>query len=716
VAASSRALKDPYRWRASSWATSAQWARWENVGLAPTLDLSDLVLNWTDRRVVDLDARGAITSIEIERTVEGASTLTLVLRDPGGLLFSTWAKRMRARVADSKKARNRSPREVDEGWEPMLAPELIGRAMQVTLDGATFRLVAVAYAHQGEELTLTFEDRIVYLLRRKKGERRASRAKVTRAQFILSLLREVTLIKPPFVCPDLLVRQPIDNPDSGGSSQRAAPRSSTAALRAASSSSSALADPSATGGFASGANLTVKGKPASAAQRKRMEGILSEAQRLDCSADVMAACLACATQESVMGEQAGQTGNDDTGLMQQGRNWIPAADTMNPGLVTNAFLLSGTPQAKGHGTAPGWLKKHGSLKAVPGGFEAAIKAVQVSVGGYAPWEAESKRAVRAWGGSPSAESEAGGGGTYAKSYQFAREADEDSWTAIQRLAEEVGWRCFVVGSAVYYMSEEQLFRRRPRYELTAASDALLDLTYDVDWGKPVSEATLTVALDRWGAPPGAVILLSGFGPPDGRWLITGVRRNWFEPTAEVTIKQPGKQKLEPASERASRAQSAVEGGGGEGSVAADGSATGRAYAEAKAISDRNLPYIWGGGHARAGTADAGTNTPSKNSGPPPGFDCSGYVVACLAAAGLGFRPGAPGAGSGQLMSWGEPGPGERMTVWANAGHTFIEFKGVGSGKFADTSREAAPPSDRGPRLRTGSRSTAGFVARHWRGT
>jgi len=700
------------RYRASTWKSDAQWARWENVGLAPTLDLTDLVLNWTDRRVTDLEARGAITSLELERSVEGASTLTMVLRDPGGRLFSQWARRMRPKVVPLKS--RRQPVDVDEGWEPMLGPDVVGRAMQVTLDGAVFRLVAVSYSHAGQELTLTFEDRIVYLLRRKKGQRRASRASVTRAQFILSLIREIKLVRPPFVCPELDVRQRIDS--ASASSEQQAGRSTTQALRAASNGSSSAASEPGQGGFAAGAKLTVKGKPASAAQRGRMEGILAEAGRLGCSADVMAACLACATQESVMGEQVSMTGNDDVGIMQQGRNWIPASDVMDPVLVTNAFLLSGTPQAKGKGTAPGWLKKHGSLKSLPGGFTAAITAVQVSVGGYGAWEAESKRAVRAWGGASSAESDAAaGGGSYVKSYQFAREANEDSWAAIQRLAEEVGWRCFVVGEAVYYMSEEDLFRRRPRYEITQESELLLDLAYDVDWGKPVSEATITVALDRWGAPPGAVVLLSGFGPPDGRWLITSVRRDWFQPTAEVTIKQPGKEKLEPAAERSSRAQSAIE-GGGSGGERADSSATGRAYAEAKAISDRSLPYIWGGGHARCGTADAGTNTPSKNSGPPPGFDCSGYVCAILAAAGLGFQPGSPATTSGGLMSWGEPGPGERMTVWANSGHTFIEFQGMGNGKFADTGRNAAPPADRGPRLRMGTRSTAGFVARHWRGT
>jgi len=70
----------------------------------------------------------------------------------------------------------------------------------------------------------------------------------------------------------------------------------------------------------------------------------------------------------------------------------------------------------------------------------------------------------------------------------------------------------------------------------------------MDWGKKVSGATLRVNLDRWGGSPGATILLDGFGPPDGRWLITSVDRDWFSPEADITLVQPVKPKIEPAAE------------------------------------------------------------------------------------------------------------------------------------------------------------------------
>ena len=97
------------------------------------------------------------------------------------------------------------------------------------------------------------------------------------------------------------------------------------------------------------------------------------------------------------------------------------------------------------------------------------------------------------------------------------------------------------------------------------------------------------------------------------------------------------------------------------------------------------PYKWGGGHGKWRDT---------------GYDCSGSVSFALAAAGLLSGPLA----SGPLMSWGEPGKGKWVTIWANAGHVFLEVAGV---RF-DTSAARVT----GSRWSNDGRSTAGFVARH----
>ncbi len=97
------------------------------------------------------------------------------------------------------------------------------------------------------------------------------------------------------------------------------------------------------------------------------------------------------------------------------------------------------------------------------------------------------------------------------------------------------------------------------------------------------------------------------------------------------------------------------------------------------------PYKWGGGHGRF----------LDN-----GYDCSGSVSFALYAAGL---IGGPEVASG-LMHWGKPGKGKWITVYANAGHTYMEVAGI---RF-DTSGAKVT----GSRWQNDLRTNAGFVARH----
>jgi hypothetical protein len=131
--------------------------------------------------ITDLDARGALVSINVERTIEGGSTVTMKLADPKrASVRSRVARRIGARgKGAAARAAARHPVEVDEGWEPMLAPDTIGRAMEVELDGVVFRLVKVRYSSATQQAELTFEDRIVYWLKRKRASvaRRAARAR-----------------------------------------------------------------------------------------------------------------------------------------------------------------------------------------------------------------------------------------------------------------------------------------------------------------------------------------------------------------------------------------------------------------------------------------------------------------------------------------------------------------------------------------------------------
>jgi hypothetical protein len=102
----------------------------------------------------------------------------------------------------------------------------------------------------------------------------------------------------------------------------------------------------------------------------------------------------------------------------------------------------------------------------------------------------------------------------------------------------------------------------------------------------------------------------------------------------------------------------------------------------------HLPYRFGGGH---GTFE------------DTAYDCSGSLSFVFAAAGLLNTT----MTSGSLESWGQPGPGKWITVFANAGHTFMYVAGLrfDTVALAETGSRWSNRSANEPDLRT-------FAVRH----
>jgi len=98
------------------------------------------------------------------------------------------------------------------------------------------------------------------------------------------------------------------------------------------------------------------------------------------------------------------------------------------------------------------------------------------------------------------------------------------------------------------------------------------------------------------------------------------------------------------------------------------------------------PYVWGGGHGSFFDT---------------GYDCSGTVSFALHYAGLLSAP----TDSRSLMSFGAPGSGRWMTIYARNGHTWMVIAGL----RLDTTGFYG---DEGPRWRTDGRAPWGFEARH----
>jgi hypothetical protein len=103
------------------------------------------------------------------------------------------------------------------------------------------------------------------------------------------------------------------------------------------------------------------------------------------------------------------------------------------------------------------------------------------------------------------------------------------------------------------------------------------------------------------------------------------------------------------------------------------------------------PYVYGGGHGR-NAGEIWTDS---------AYDCSGSVSYALAAAGYLDGPETSGA----LETFGKPGPGKWVTIYANAGHTFMVVAGL---RFDTSGRQNTgtrwQPAD--------ARSYSGFTVRH----
>jgi peptidoglycan hydrolase-like protein with peptidoglycan-binding domain len=97
------------------------------------------------------------------------------------------------------------------------------------------------------------------------------------------------------------------------------------------------------------------------------------------------------------------------------------------------------------------------------------------------------------------------------------------------------------------------------------------------------------------------------------------------------------------------------------------------------------PYVYGGGHGRWDDR---------------GYDCSGSVSYVLHAAGL-LDQALP---SGDFTSWGEKGPGQWVTLYANSGHIYMVIAGL---RFDTSGRQQD-----GTRWHADLRSASGYTVVH----
>lgn len=600
------------------------------------VDVERLVLDLVRFQRHSVNIRDSVTAADVELSIDGAHQLTLVVRD-----------------SDRKLQRSGA----------------LKYAIDINVEGWWWRLVR--RSKSGDDLTLTFEPRIVAYLRAHKGRIKGTRGNITRAQFILRLIRMIKKQRIKFYCPELRKDQPIgkrprerdeqDRSDrrrpgidedyqlevQGDKHKITLPRYGTIKI--------GRGDHKLSGDVMRNLErvLTV------GAEGVEINGKLERA-----SIDVLIATVMCVLQES--GGKTSATNGVHVGLFQQNPKYWPG--TRDPETDSTAWYKAVIPKWKAN--------KHQKLYNL-------IESVQNSGQPfeYAKWQDEAEEVVAEF---------LGGDGTFTQSrevnkpYEFKVERDENFWATIVRLAEEVAWRAFTIKDKLYYISEEDLFKSKVRMRIKEGKNGVDRIDYDDDDRREVTECTVTCRMKMWDAPLGSVVRVEDGTPADGKYLVVSLRRSYFSPTGEITLRKPVEEKPEPPNDTKTVSRTI---GGQSGSArdriieiaeASMTSKTGfRYYSQAGALTSDPTPprgkrsdcSQWVRAvYLKAGCPDPGLNTweQSKNGrrtrNPRPGD--------------LMFPPGTGHVeiytGNGKTIGHGTP-PIDRATVAAWPGHYFVTF-------------------------------------------
>lgn len=221
----------------------------------------------------------------IERTMEGASTVTINVHDPD---------------------------------EDLLQSPILTRRPTLKLDELDFRFTK-ATSPGGDQLDLLFEDREVARMRGQEGPRKAFRDKLTRAEFVAQLFREADV---PLFVPELHVTQPIE---------------SARQARAGLADKETRREP----GLDGGSDVKVKGAGATPEQLKVIDRVLDVGMSLRANERVLVASVMTITQEATAKNLSYGDVSGYLGAFQQHSSWPgDARDIENA--ATNFFKRAPT--------------------------------------------------------------------------------------------------------------------------------------------------------------------------------------------------------------------------------------------------------------------------------------------------------------------------------------------------------------------------------------
>lgn len=558
----------------------------------------------------------AITSVSMSDTMKGASTLTIVLKDPEYDLIDSG-------FFDPNKDGKLDPIDIEypensEDW---------WRVTQVGVDDQG----------GGPQITLTAMERAAAHLASHKGPLKVSRGKRTRAEFLKMCSGTVKAAGGiHFHCQELHEKQQIGegeiDPDFPDQPTRKKPKKPEPKAKKA-------------GIHKDETELTVKGQKATSSQIAIANTGLEVAADLGAPPKACLALLVAYIQESGMAN-LDKGDRDSLGVLQVRVSTSGSASkSKDVEWCTRKFLQDGF---WGKGGAIEIAKAHPDQDA---GWIAQQAQGSGYPSAYAPHLPEARKFLEAFGGAGLT-----GSAGATKKYNFeigtTDNPNEDIWAGMNRIAEEVKWPLFLNGQHLYYDSELTLIKQKPALVLKRGDASLITYEYNWDTRQIATEMTLDLICDPDEFRAGQVFKLVGFGPasksstaaPDplpGRWLVSEIERDMTSVFSSFTLKQPETPLKEPKAEAETK-------GGEDGSTDA-GPVRDKIVSIAKDSMTNNLFY-----------SQSGATTAKVHPSRGERSDCSQWARAVYLTAGAGD----PGTYTGAMLARGKhtdnPKPGDLL--------------------------------------------------------
>ena len=611
-----------------------------------------------DNKPLSNDLREGIIDAELNRTIEGASTVVVKVRDPQKL----WRQ---AGVFDAI----RGSEELEEGGrrsksdrheaELILSEELPGggtRELCFVIAGATKKV---------DEYTITFEDREMHMLREDDQPARMVRSARDHnlAHFVRMLIeRRFGKIgeQVGFHCPELNVIQPVEQ-----------------------TKQQVKADLRVGGGRG---KYTVNGENADTEQENNINIVLQVCDDLKTPEAARIAII--------------EAGIAESSFRSRNRNPKEGADGVFQ-LIPSTAASTGLSPFDTEGTARHWLQtgyygKGGGIELAhkgmaPGEIALAVEGAAVGPGFFDAHESEAKKIIAAAGvGSESApagrEREPV---VYEVNQPGEKEEEPNTLRGIEEYAKKYGWRFFKIGTEFYFMHDSSSLKtQNPKLSnVSEDMEGILDVQWELDCNVRAKKSTVSIECRAylWNPEPGqAVTIAESVGPAElaeGKWIVFNIERPDITDNATlVELVRPvrakaekvGSLKLAGPKQKIVRTPNAP---GGRQQLNSNGSLKGDSQVQQVAFNCEYLVdhqpryiYIFGGGHANLGEPGGEQRQEATPGGlrvtEVKGYDCSGAVSAALGGgnADLLARP----MDTRELANWGEAGKGQYLTVWVKS--------------------------------------------------